>query len=82
MTLTEAAKYIGRSRSALKTLRHRRRGPRSFLADGRIYYYVADLDAWLAGQASADSRFNPALDPTRAPAQPRRSRRSRVPAAA
>lgn len=66
-----AAKYLGRTANALRILRHRRRGPKSFLKDGQIWYFVADLDDWLNEAAQADSRFNLALDPTRVPAQRR-----------
>ncbi len=71
MNINQAAKYVGRSPNALRILRHRRRGPRSFICDGRLAYYPADLKAWLEQAANADSRFNPALDPTRVPAQTR-----------
>ncbi|KPC95425.1 hypothetical protein ADL27_09220 [Streptomyces sp. NRRL F-6602] len=80
--LADAAAYLGRTKNALKIMRHRGSGPRSFLAGGRICYYTADLDAWLAGQAEADKRFNPALDPVNAPVQIRRSRPTRRRAAA
>lgn len=71
MNVKEAAAYVRRSPNALRILRHRRRGPRSFICDGLILYYTADLKAWLEQAANADSRFNPALDPTRVPAQTR-----------
>lgn len=74
MSNKSAARYLGRTPNALRILRHRRRGPKSFLKDGRIWYFVADLDAWLNEAAQADSRFNPALDPTRVPPQSRGSR--------
>jgi hypothetical protein len=66
-----AAQYLGRTPNALRILRHRRRGPKSFIKDGQIWYFVADLDAWLNEAAQADSRFNPDLDPTRVPPQAR-----------
>jgi hypothetical protein len=55
----------------MKIMRHRRKGPRSFNLDGRIYYYVHELDAWLAGGAASDSRSNRALDPTRETPKPK-----------
>jgi hypothetical protein len=70
-TVAEAAAYVRRSPNALRILRHRRRGPRSFIRDGRVLYYTADLKAWLEEAANADSRFNSALDPTRVPPQAR-----------
>jgi hypothetical protein len=66
LTLAQAASYTGRTKNALKILRHRRRGPKSFLQDGRLYYYRADVDAWLAAGAAADSRHNTSLAPTAA----------------
>lgn len=74
MTVQEAASYLRKTPNALHIMRHRRRGPRSFKRDGRIYYYAADVKAWLDEGANADSRFNPDLDPTRVPAQARGSR--------
>jgi hypothetical protein len=71
MTTKEVACYLRKTPNALKIMRHRRVGPRSFKRDGRIYYYAADVRAWLAEGANADSRFNPDLDPTRVPAQTR-----------
>lgn len=64
LTIKEAAVYCRRSPNAMKILRHRRKGPDSFLKAGRIYYYRHDLDAWLADGAAADSRSNRDLDPT------------------
>lgn len=74
MTVKEAACYLRKTPNALHIMRHRRTGPRSFKRDGRIYYYAADVRAWLNEGANADSRFNPDLDPTRVPAQTRGSR--------
>lgn len=74
LNIKEAAKYLGRTPNALKILRHRRRGPRSFIAAGRIKYYVRDLDDWLAKNAAADSRFNRDLDPMQSAPEPRRTR--------
>lgn len=73
LNLEAAAVYTGRSKNALKILRHRRRGPRSFLSEGRICYYRADIDDWLATSADADSRFNTALAPTEHRPEARRS---------
>lgn len=71
MTTKEVAAFLRKTENALRIMRHRRRGPRSFERDGRIFYYRADVKAWLAEGANADSRFNPDLDPTRVPAQTR-----------
>ena len=51
MNIHQAAAYVGRSRQALLNLRHRDRGPKAFKDDGRLYYYVTDLDRWLADRA-------------------------------
>lgn len=74
LTLVAAAEYVGRTPNAMKILRHRRRGPASFVQDGRLYYYRCCLDAWLAEGAASDSRFNPALDPTQGAPEPRRTK--------
>ncbi|OKI22235.1 hypothetical protein [Streptomyces sp. CB03911] len=72
LNLKQAAKYVQRTPKAMYGLRTRRVGPDSFRRQGRIYYYIAVLDAWLAAGAATDSRSNPALDPTRHAAEPRR----------
>jgi hypothetical protein len=85
MTTKEAAAYVRRSPNAMKILRHRRKGPDSFERDGRILYYVAELDRWLAAGAATDSRSNRDLDPTAHVPRPRRSQAKtprRAPAAA
>lgn len=71
MNTKQAAAYVHRTPNAMKILRHRRKGPKSFEADGRIYYYVTELDSWLANGAASDSRSNPDLDPTLQDPEPR-----------
>lgn len=72
----EAAAYLGTTPAALKKRRHRRQGPPSFLQEDvrRVLYYVADLDAYLAAGAKADSRTNPQLNPLTQVPVPRHSR--------
>ncbi|MFD7861808.1 helix-turn-helix domain-containing protein [Streptomyces sp. NPDC059783] len=79
LSLAQAAKYLDRSKNALRILRHRHRGPASFLSEGRIYYFRSSCDAWLAGQAAADPRYNPGGDPAGVAPQPRVPRQQRRP---
>ncbi|MEV4555760.1 helix-turn-helix domain-containing protein [Kitasatospora sp. NPDC049285] len=78
LNLQAAAKYMGVSVNTLYIWRHRRQGPPSFRMGpgGRVVYRRELLDAWLAEQEKADSRSNPALDPLKASAQRRSSRKS------
>ena len=78
LPLEDAARYVGRTPNAMRILRHRHRGPKCFLQDGRLMYYVVHLNEWLAEAAAADPRFNPALDPTRVPPQAKRPRKAVV----
>jgi Helix-turn-helix domain len=48
MNTTNAALYLGCSPKTLAHMRCSGKGP-SFLKPGRVFYYQADLDAWLAG---------------------------------
>ncbi|WP_445520539.1 DNA-binding protein [Streptomyces sp. NEAU-174] len=77
MNTKQAAAYVHRTPNAMKILRHRRKGPKSFEQGGRIYYYVAELDRWLAAGAASDSRSNAELDPTTQAPEARPSRRAR-----
>jgi hypothetical protein len=72
LTTKEAAVYCRRTPNAMKILRHRRKGPKSFEQGGRIYYYRSALDAWLADGAASDSRSNRELDPTLQAPEPKR----------
>lgn len=76
MNTNEAAAYVRRSPNAMKILRHRDKGPDCFQQDGRIYYYVTELDRWLAAGAAADPRSNRDPAPTQIPQCTRRSRSS------
>lgn len=75
LNLIEAAAYVRRTPKAMRKLREYRRGPASFKAGGRVMYRITALDAWLAAEEASDSRSNPALDPTRHAAAPRRAKR-------
>jgi hypothetical protein len=48
MDTTNAARYLGCSPKTLAHMRCSGKGP-SFLKPGRVFYFLADLDAWLAG---------------------------------
>lgn len=78
LTLRETARYVRRSENALKLLRHKGRGPAGFLQEGRLMYFLADVDAWLASGAASDARYNPAISPTRVPAQASRPRKKKT----
>ena len=43
-----AAKYLGKSTKTLDMWRCKGEGPK-WIKRGRIFYFLADLDAWLAG---------------------------------
>lgn len=43
-----AAKYLGKSTKTLDMWRCKGEGPK-WIKRGRIFYYLADLDAWLTG---------------------------------
>jgi hypothetical protein len=73
LNLDEAAQYLKRTKGALHKLRHRGRGPVSFLIEGRINYYKADIDRYLAEQAAADPHFS-GQDPADKPVEPRITR--------
>ncbi|MFI6443781.1 helix-turn-helix domain-containing protein [Kitasatospora sp. NPDC050543] len=74
LTVGEAADYIRRTPKAMYRLRARRVGPPSFKTGHRVMYRLSALDAWLAAQEAADSRSNPALDPTRVAPEPSRAK--------
>lgn len=57
--IDEAARITKRTTNALRILRHRDRGPRSWKYGKKIHYYRADVEAWFAEQQAADKHFNP-----------------------
>lgn len=77
LPLKDAARYVHRTPNAMKVMRHRGRGPACFLHEGRLMYYVADLDAWLAASAAADTHFNE-VSAKRVPPQARRNRKPAI----
>ena len=50
MDTQNAALYVGLSQKTLAMQRTKGTGPR-FIKRGRIFYYKADLDAWLGGDS-------------------------------
>jgi predicted DNA-binding transcriptional regulator AlpA len=53
MNTSSAAQYLGLSEKTLAHMRSAGKGPR-FIKRGRIFYYKADVDAWLeAGRANS-----------------------------
>lgn len=46
-----ASEQTGLAVQTLYNLRNRGEGPRSFSLRGRVRYYVADIDAWIAEAA-------------------------------
>ena len=59
LNTSEAAKYVGLSKSTLDKLRVFGGGPRYIKALSKILYDVADLDAWLnARKRSSTSEYS------------------------
>lgn len=54
-----ASERTGLAVQTLYNLRSKEEGPKSFLLRGRVRYYVADVDAWIAAAAS-ESDVTPA----------------------
>lgn len=77
----EAARHIGRTARALYALNDRRKGPPSFMSEGRRMYRLKKLDAWLRAQEAKDSRSNPELNPVLKTPEARRARRPQAIAA-
>ncbi len=47
-----AALYLGRTPKTLAMWTMQRKGPRSVKVGGRVFYYRADLDAYIRGEAA------------------------------
>ncbi|MCD0280470.1 helix-turn-helix domain-containing protein [Xanthomonas melonis] len=58
MSVPDAARYMGMSKSTMDKMRHEGRGPRYLKIGGRIFYRVSDLDAYLEAAVveTTDSR--------------------------
>jgi hypothetical protein len=53
MCRADAAKYLGRAAKTLAMWELDGKGPRSVLVGGRRFYFKADLDAFIQGEAAA-----------------------------
>jgi hypothetical protein len=51
MTQADAARYIGLTQKTLANLASQGKGPRRIKVQGRIFYYRADLDRFIRGEA-------------------------------
>ena len=69
MDAKNAARYLGCSPKTLAHMRCSGKGP-PFLKPGRIFYFLEDLDAWLAGHGRRRSTALGAAAQTTQPARP------------
>jgi hypothetical protein len=51
LTRDDAARYLGHSAKTLAMWQLQGKGPRSVLVGGRRFYFIADLDAFIRGEA-------------------------------
>jgi hypothetical protein len=56
LSTAQAAAYLSLSESTLRYYRHVDTGPTSYVLGRKVFYDVADLDAWAAAQKSATMR--------------------------
>lgn len=52
MTRTDAARYLGHQPKTLAMWQLQGKGPRAVRVGGRVFYYRADLDKFIAGEAA------------------------------
>jgi hypothetical protein len=52
MTRDDAARYLGHASKTLAMWALQGKGPRSVKVGGRVFYYRADLDAFVAGRVA------------------------------
>jgi hypothetical protein len=52
MTRADAAHYLGHQSKTLSMWQLAGKGPRSVKVGGRVFYYRADLDAFIRGEAA------------------------------
>ncbi len=52
MTRDDAARYVGLASKTLSNLELRGEAPRSVKLRGRVFYFRADLDAFIRGEAA------------------------------
>jgi hypothetical protein len=52
MTRADAARYLGAAEKTLAMWQLQGKGPRSIKVGGRVFYYRADLDRFIRGEAA------------------------------
>lgn len=75
LTTKELAARWRRSPNALRIMRHRRQGPRSYRFGREVRWPLAEIEAYEAAAREADSRWNTDLDPTKRKAESHRPKR-------
>jgi DNA-binding transcriptional MerR regulator len=50
LSTAEASKYTGIAESTLRYYRHAGIGPVSYAIGGKVFYDIADIDAWIAAE--------------------------------
>jgi hypothetical protein len=73
LTVRQLAKRWHTTENAIYTARSRRRGtyPRGFKRGRLVLFRLAEVLAHEEAEMAADTRFNPELDPTNAPVEPK-----------
>jgi hypothetical protein len=73
LTVRQLAKRWHTTENAIYTARSRRRGtyPRGFKRGRLVLFRLAEVLAHEQAEMAADTRFNPDLDPTNAPVEPK-----------
>ncbi|GGU52085.1 DNA-binding protein [Streptomyces lavendofoliae] len=73
LTVRQLAKRWHTTENAIYTARSRRRGtyPRGFKRGRLVLFRLAEVEAHEQAEMAADTRFNPDLDPTNAPVEPK-----------
>lgn len=70
LTVKQLARRFHTTPNAIYTARSRRRRfPRGFKNGKQVLFPISEVEAYERENQQADSRFNPALDPTRVPGQ-------------
>lgn len=70
LTVKQLADRLHMTPNAIYTARSkRRRFPRGFKRGKLVLFPLTEVEAYERASQEADSRFNPALDPTRVPPQ-------------
>lgn len=84
LTVKELAVRWKTTPNAIRIMRHRRKGPRSYKFRGQVRFPVAEIVAYETEAPKQDSRWNTDLDPTKCKAdrtkRPARKRAASKPA--